>query len=71
MPFNAQAYRLASLAVNMALELGINERPSDATQHQMLMQQSGLASESSRLTPEDSLTHEVRRAYLGAYGVSR
>ncbi len=69
MPFSPQAYRLASLVVTMALELGINERPSEMTQHQVIVQSSSLSGP-SRLGSEHSWSHEIGRAYVGAATVS-
>jgi hypothetical protein len=64
------AYRFASLAVTMALDLGLDRRPNSATQHDMIMN-----STSSSAEPHDSSTpkcwsHEARRAFLGAYSLS-
>lgn len=69
-PFARQAYRLASLAVNLALELGINERPSTTTQHQMIVQCPAMPQETSEALSGDMWSHDVRRAYVGAYTVS-
>lgn len=69
-PFARQAYRLASLAVNLALELGINERPSATTQHQMIVQCPAMPQETSEALSGDIWSHDVRRAYIGAYTLS-
>lgn len=54
----------------LAMELGIGERPTEMTQHQLLMQASALSRDSSMGYREKSLSHELKRAYAGAYLVS-
>lgn len=68
--FNTEAWRPASMIVALAMELGIGERPTEMTQHQMIMQGSALSRDSSIAFREGGLSHELKRAYAGAYLVS-
>lgn len=54
----------------MALDLGINEKPSSLTQHQMILQSNLIPRETSEAISDDVWSHEVRRAYAGAYALS-
>lgn len=58
------------MIIALAMELGIDERPTEMTQHQILMQASALSRDSSMAFRETGLSHELKRAYTGAYIVS-
>ncbi|KIX96703.1 uncharacterized protein Z520_07422 [Fonsecaea multimorphosa CBS 102226] len=69
-PVATQVYRLASLAVTLAVELGINQKPMNVTQHDMIMGSSAALSQSSETMSSKFWGYEARRAYLGAYTIS-
>ena len=69
-PVASQVYRLGSVVVSLALELGINQRPMNVTQHEMIVG-SGLGlSQVHEATSSNFWDYEARRAFIGAYVIS-
>jgi hypothetical protein len=67
--YNREAYRIASVIVNLTIEMGLNERPSEMTQHQILLQKSSLSLGQAPFANNGS-NHELKRVLAGAYQVS-
>lgn len=65
-----RAYRFASLIINVALELGVHEPPSEATQHAVIMQHGAAKRVNCQPMVEGTLNMEIMRAYVAAYEVS-
>ena len=63
-------YRVASLAVTMAIELGLNRRPLNATQHELILNPNSGMTHSSEMSQSKLRSHEAYRAYLGASALS-
>ena len=63
-------YRVSSLAVTMAIELGLNRRPMVTTQHELIMNPNSGLTNSSETSQSRLRSHEAYRAYLGAYALS-
>ncbi|KAL7936847.1 hypothetical protein V8C35DRAFT_293977 [Trichoderma chlorosporum] len=66
-PHKGHIYRLLRLVENLAIELGITQRPMRLTQHEVILKS---ATKEYSITPNISAefgTYEARRAYIGAY----
>lgn len=68
-PVTCQAYRLGSLAVSLAVELGITQRPMNITQHDMIVS-SGSAFSQNETASSQFWSYEARRAFVGANTIS-
>lgn len=67
-PVATQVFRLGSLVVSLAIELGINQKPlNDVSQHEMIV---GTGSRHEQSSSSKLPIHEARRAYVGAFVVS-
>ncbi|OAL30291.1 hypothetical protein AYO20_08769 [Fonsecaea nubica] len=69
-PVATQVYRLASLVVTMAVELGIDQKPMNVTQHDMIVNSGSSLTQSNEVVSSKFWGYEARRAYIGAYNVS-
>ena len=70
MPVATQVYRLGSLVVSLAIELGLNRRPTSLTQHEMIIGPGAGLGQANETTVSKFWGYESRRAFLGAYTVS-
>lgn len=69
-PVATQVFRLGSLVVTLAIELGINQRPMNMTQHEMIVGPSSGLNQSAEPLSLKFWGPEARRAYLGAFTIS-
>jgi hypothetical protein len=69
-PVATQVYRLGSLVVSLAVELGINQKPTSVTQHEIIVGPGSALEQGSEAVSSKFWGYEARRAYLGAYTVS-
>ncbi|KAJ9603318.1 hypothetical protein H2200_012096 [Cladophialophora chaetospira] len=69
-PVATQVFRLGSLIVALAMELGIHQKPTNVTQHEMIVGQSGGLGQNNEDTSSKFWGYEARRAFLGAFTVS-
>jgi len=69
-PYLCQAYRIGSLVVNLAIELGLSQRPMNMTQHDMIMNSSFSLHQTNETASTNFWSYEARRALAGAYTVS-
>jgi hypothetical protein len=63
-------YRFVALAMTMALDLGLDRKPSNTTQHDMIMNSTPRSAELRDLSTPKSWSHEATRALVGAYTLS-
>ncbi|ETI23719.1 hypothetical protein G647_05524 [Cladophialophora carrionii CBS 160.54] len=69
-PVATQVYRLGSLVVSLAVELGINQKPTSVTQHEIIVGPGSALEQGSEAMSSKFWGFEARRAYLGAFTVS-
>ncbi|OQU97426.1 hypothetical protein CLAIMM_03358 [Cladophialophora immunda] len=69
-PVATQVYRLASLVVTLAVELGIDQKPMNVTQHDMIVGSSAALAPTNEAVSSKFWGYEARRAYIGAYTIS-
>ncbi|KIW70790.1 hypothetical protein PV04_03030 [Phialophora macrospora] len=69
-PVATQVYRLGSLVVSLAVELGINQKPTSVTQHEIIVGPGSALEQGSEANSSKFWGYEARRAFLGAYTVS-
>ncbi|OAP61373.1 hypothetical protein AYL99_03576 [Fonsecaea erecta] len=69
-PVATQVYRLASLVVALAAELGIDQKPMNVTQHDMIVGSNITLTQCSEAVSSKFWSYEARRAYMGAYTIS-
>jgi Fungal specific transcription factor domain len=63
-------YRYTALAVTMALDIGLDRRPTITTQHDMVINSSPSSAELHDPSVSKSWSYEAKRAFLGAYALS-
>ncbi|OCT50483.1 hypothetical protein CLCR_07356 [Cladophialophora carrionii] len=61
---------LGSLVVSLAVELGINQKPTSVTQHEMIVGPGSALEQGNEAMSSKFWGFEARRAYLGAFTVS-
>ncbi|EXJ62419.1 hypothetical protein A1O7_02854 [Cladophialophora yegresii CBS 114405] len=69
-PVATQVYRLGSLVVSLAVELGLNQKPTSVTQHEIIIGPGSALEQGSEAMSSKLWGFEARRAVLGAYTVS-
>ncbi|KAK4945618.1 hypothetical protein LTR10_015237 [Elasticomyces elasticus] len=68
--FSSQPYRLATMIVTMAIELGITQRPMSTSQHEVIVNSTSVLSKSNEIVSSQFWNYEARRAFIAAYVVS-
>ncbi|EXJ66187.1 uncharacterized protein A1O5_10803 [Cladophialophora psammophila CBS 110553] len=61
---------LASLVVALAVELGIDQKPMNVTQHDMIIGSNTVLAQTHEAVSSKFWGYEARRAYIGAYTIS-
>jgi len=68
--FRSEGYRLATILVTMAIELGITQKPLSVTQHDLLLNSSSIYPQTNEATSSRFWSYEARRAFIAAHVVS-
>ncbi|KAK5212266.1 hypothetical protein LTR47_007185 [Exophiala xenobiotica] len=68
--FSSEGYRLATILVTMAIELGITQKPLTVTQHDLLLNSSSIFPQTNEATSSKFWSYEARRAFIAAHIIS-
>lgn len=68
--FPSGAFRLATVLVTMAVELGITQRPLTVTQHEVLLNSCSMYAQTNEGTPSKFWNFEARRAFIATHIIS-